>query len=357
MENTPSFAVTDGPLVSIIMPVYNVAPYLSRCLDSLAAQTYSNIEVVIMDDCSTDGTFQLAVDMEKRDSRFRAYQMPHNSGAGDTRQAAIERSTGEIIGFVDGDDWVDEEFVSVLYGLMKKTQSDIACCQHYFYDDGSYSMFTPWVYNSDIVELSAKEAMNKMRHYNQIDESLWNKLYRRELILSYRMTTSPFEDGLIIYKYFSKARRVALCCIPLYYYYQREGSLMHTLYSPRKAFVRFQMEMVKDCAISGCETLTGRQARKQMKRGLKLLREYALLEPSEELQRCCKDVVESIRKLDDGKCRFGMRSLFLYPILYKRPEMYLRLQQFIAKTFRRRKVKKVRLKYSMQTMEVFQRGW
>lgn len=356
MENTPSFAVTDGPLISIIMPVYNVAPYLNRCLDSLAAQTYSNIEVIIMDDCSTDDTFQLAAGMEKRDPRFHAYRMSRNSGAGDTRQAAIDRSKGEIIGFVDGDDWVDEEFVAILYGLMKTAQADIACCQQYFYEDASGRMYTPWAYDNGVIELSAKEAMKKMRHYNQLDESLWNKLYKRELITAHRMKTSPFEDGLIIYKYFSKASHVALCCIPLYYYYQRDGSLMHTLYSPRKALVRFQMEMVKERAMSDSENLSARSARRLIRKGLKLLREYALLEPSEELQACCAEVVQAIRVLDGRRCRLGLRSILTYPLLYNHLQTYLRLQRMLTKTFRHRKAKKLVLKYSIQTMDVFKQG-
>ena len=89
MENTPSFAVTEGPLVTLVVPMYNVAPYLERCLRSLERQTYRNIEVIIMDDCSTDGSLDIASKMAASDMRARGLSMSRNCGAGDARRGAI----------------------------------------------------------------------------------------------------------------------------------------------------------------------------------------------------------------------------------------------------------------------------
>ena len=235
MENTPSFAVTEGPLVTLVVPMYNVAPYLERCLRSLERQTYRNIEVIIMDDCSTDGSLDIASKMAASDMRFKVFSMPRNSGAGDARQAAIEKSSGEFVGFVDADDYVDVDFVALLYGLIIKTGADVACCQHYFYDEAHQRLTTPWAYDDKIVCLSPCEAMRKMKSYDQMDEGLWNKLCRREIVVRHRMETFPFEDAFVLYKYIPEAESVALCCVPLYYYYQRDGSLMHTDYTPYKA--------------------------------------------------------------------------------------------------------------------------
>lgn len=356
MENIPSFSTTEGPLISIIVPVYNVAPYLERCLQSLARQTYTNIEVIIVDDCSTDDSYKIAIRMSEMDARFRAYQMPKNSGAGDTRQVAIQYSTGDLIGFLDGDDWMDKNFLSVLYGLMKMTSADIACCQHYFYSDNPRRLFTSWPYDDRVVELSPWEAMNKMRHYDQIDESLWNKLYRREVILPYIMKTSPFEDGLIIYRYFSSAKHIALCCIPIHYYYQREGSLMHTIYSPLKALVRYQMEIIKERAMAGSEVLNARLSKYHIQRGLKLLREYALLPDSDEIRHCSATIVSEIHSLDRGKKYLGVQSFFVYPLINNHLHVYLKIQKTFAKIFRKGKIEKINLKYSMDTMDVFKSG-
>ena len=244
MENTPSFAVTEGPLVTLVVPMYNVAPYLERCLRSLEKQTYRNIEVIIMDDCSTDGSLDIAGEMAASDMRFKVFSMPRNSGAGDARQAAIEKSSGEFIGFVDADDYVDMDFVAVLYGLITKTGADVACCQHYFYDEEHQRLTTPWAYDDKVVCLSPDEAMRKMKGYDQMDEGLWNKLCRREIVVRHRMETFPFEDAFVLYKYVPEAASVALCCVPLYYYYQRDGSLMHTGYTPYKAFARYKLEIM-----------------------------------------------------------------------------------------------------------------
>ena len=246
MENTPSFAVTEGPLVTLVVPMYNVAPYLERCLRSLERQTYRNIEVIIMDDCSTDGSLDIASKMAASDMRFKVFSMPRNSGAGDARQAAIEKSSGEFVGFVDADDYVDVDFVALLYGLIIKTGADVACCQHYFYDEAHQRLTTPWAYDDKIVCLSPCEAMRKMKSYDQMDEGLWNKLCRREIVVRHRMETFPFEDAFVLYKYIPEAESVALCCVPLYYYYQRDGSLMHTDYTPYKAFARYKLEILKD---------------------------------------------------------------------------------------------------------------
>ena len=212
MENTPSFAVTEGPLVTLVVPMYNVAPYLERCLRSLEKQTYRNIEVIIMDDCSTDGSLDIAGEMAASDMRFKVFSMPRNSGAGDARQAAIEKSSGEFIGFVDADDYVDMDFVAVLYGLITKTGADVACCQHYFYDEEHQRLTTPWAYDDKVVCLSPDEAMRKMKGYDQMDEGLWNKLCRREIVVRHRRRLFP-SRMLLYYTNTFRRRRAWLCVV------------------------------------------------------------------------------------------------------------------------------------------------
>lgn len=357
MEYLPSYTTTEGPLVSIIIPTYNVAPYLERCLLSIQRQTYRNFEVIIMDDCSSDDSFKIAKEMERTDHRFHSYRMPDNSGAGDTRQAAIDLSKGDIIGFVDGDDWIDDSYLAVLYGLMKTTDTDVACCQQYFYDDVTGDINTPWPYNSKTRVLPVTEAMLKMKFYDLMDESLWNKLYKRKVITSHKMITSPFEDALILYKYFSGIKNVALCSLPLYYYYQRDGSLMHTQYTPYKEFVRFKLEIMKDRAIARSERLSTRVARRHIAKGLKMLREFCLLEQTPEITKLCEDVVEWIHEFDYIKNkRLPLNILIARTIAYHNLALYLRINRKYAEKYRKKKIKKVQHKYSVLTMDVFQQG-
>lgn len=357
MENTPSFAVTEGPLVTLVVPMYNVAPYLERCLRSLEKQTYRNIEVIIMDDCSTDGSLDIAGEMAASDMRFKVFIMPRNSGAGDARQAAIEKSSGEFIGFVDADDYVDMDFVAVLYGLITKTGADVACCQHYFYDEEHQRLTTPWAYDDKVVCLSPDEAMRKMKGYDQMDEGLWNKLCRREIVVRHRMETFPFEDAFVLYKYVPEAASVALCCVPLYYYYQRDGSLMHTGYTPYKAFARYKLEILKDKAIRGTDRLETGVALYYIRKGLKLLREFGLLERSADVSEACRGVLECLHGFDYvSDTELGVKGLIARHFVYKRLWKYLELNRKFVATFRKRKMEKVCHKYSLQTMEVFQKG-
>ncbi|WP_302581690.1 glycosyltransferase family 2 protein [Paraprevotella clara] len=357
MENTPSFAVTEGPLVTLVVPMYNVAPYLERCLRSLEKQTYRNIEVIIMDDCSTDGSLDIASKMAASDMRFKVFSMPRNSGAGDARQAAIEKSSGEFVGFVDADDYVDVDFVALLYGLITKTGADVACCQHYFYDEAHQRLTTPWAYDDKIVCLSPCEAMRKMKSYDQMDEGLWNKLCRREIVVRHRMETFPFEDAFVLYKYIPEAESVALCCVPLYYYYQRDGSLMHTDYTPYKAFARYKLEILKDKAIRGTERLETGIALYYIRKGLRLLREFGLLGQAADVSEACRGVLECLHEFDYvSDMELGGKDLIARRCVYKRLWRYLELNRKFVATFRKRKMEKVCHKYSLQTMEVFQKG-
>lgn len=357
MKSLPPYITTTGPLVSIVIPTYNVGAYLKRCFQSIQNQTYKNFEVVIMDDCSTDNSFAVGKEQEKSDERFRAYRMTANSGAGDTRQAAIELTKGEMICFVDGDDWLDENYLAVLYGILKSTGADIACCQQYFYDETTGEINTPWPYNNKVMEMTSVEAMKKMKWYDRIDESLWNKLYRREVIMRHKMITAPFEDGLVLYKYFSNADTVAVCGIPLYWYFQREGSLMHMRYTPQMEFARFEQLVLKDKAISGERRLTCRTVRLHIRKGMKMLREFSLLEQSSELDDICRDLVQFIRSFDSISIRhLGIGPYIARTISYVNVKLYMAFNRKITEMFNRKRIDKVRYKYSLLTMEVFQKG-
>ncbi|MCD8318025.1 MAG: glycosyltransferase [Paraprevotella sp.] len=357
MENKPSFASTEGPLITLVVPIYNVAPYLERCLHSLERQTYQNIEVILMDDCSTDRSLEIAEKMSATDGRFKVFCLPKNSGAGDTRQAAIDKSSGEFIGFVDADDYVDADFVAVLYGLIKETGADMACCQHYFYDEKYRRLRTPWVSDNKIVRLSSCEAMHKMRCYDQMDEGLWNKLCRRRIVVNHRMKAFPFEDAFVLYKYTPEAKSIALCCIPLYYYYQRDGSLMHTVYTPYKAFARYKLDILKERAIMGTTRLDVGVACHYIRRGLKLLREFGLLGKEFDVSDACRGILECLHEFDDVPNRkLSMKDRLAKYLVYKDLWKYLEVNRKFVTLFQKKKIEKVRRKYALLTMDVFQNG-
>ena len=161
----------------------------------------------------------------------------------------------------------------------------------------------------------------------------------------------------MLYKYIPEAESVALCCVPLYYYYQRDGSLMHTDYTPYKAFARYKLEILKDKAIRGTERLETGIALYYIRKGLKLLREFGLLGQTADVSEACRGVLECLHEFDYvSDMELGGKDLIARRCVYKRLWRYLELNRKFVATFRKRKMEKVCHKYSLQTMEVFQKG-
>ena len=123
-----------NPLISIILPTYNVYPYLAQCLDSIIAQTYKNIEVIIVIDGATDGSYELAKEYSRKDSRFRVYWQG-NAGSGSARNNGLGYATGEYVIFIDPDDWVKEDYVEQLYMAQCEGDYDLVTtvCENYYY--------------------------------------------------------------------------------------------------------------------------------------------------------------------------------------------------------------------------------
>lgn len=117
-------------LISIIVPVYKVENYLSKCLDSMICQTYKNIEIILVDDGSPDNSGKICDDYAKKDSRIKVIHK-ENGGLSDARNAGLKIATGKYIGFVDSDDYISVEMYEKLYNQAKKEDADIACCNYY----------------------------------------------------------------------------------------------------------------------------------------------------------------------------------------------------------------------------------
>lgn len=210
-------------LISIILPVYNAEKYIHRCLNSLEAQSYGNIEVIIIDDCSSDNTKSICEAYAERDPRFKIIQTPHNSGAGEARKQGIAVSTGSILGFIDGDDWMNPNFISVLYEKMLKTDADIVSGQALHCNpDGSVFCCAP--VGIDIT-VTSREALIYLDSEGVVYPVLWDKLYRREIILSGEIKSEDCEDAYALTRYIEKASRIAIYTLPLYNYNKSDNAL------------------------------------------------------------------------------------------------------------------------------------
>ena len=115
------------PLISVIVPIYNAEQYIDRCIKSILKQTYSNLEVLLIDDGSSDGSSSICKQYELSDNRVHYYHQ-HNSGVSAARNKGLDIAKGEYIGFCDADDWIESDMYEVLYSMINSSQSDIAIC-------------------------------------------------------------------------------------------------------------------------------------------------------------------------------------------------------------------------------------
>ena len=219
-------------LISVVVPIYNVEKYLRLCLDSLLLQTYTNFEVLMINDGSSDGSANICKDYLTKDKRFHYFEK-ENGGPSDTRNYGIEHSKGEYITFVDSDDWLKETFLADLYEAIESTGADIALSTYIKYDDLQSVYNIPiigeyyeriWLSDEFIRELPKLE-MEDNSYSNP-----WAKLFKRELFLTICFPKGKLiEDTRTNIKLFLESSRLIYINKCLYFYRIRGGSIIQTV--------------------------------------------------------------------------------------------------------------------------------
>ncbi len=208
--------------VSIIVPIYNVRAYLRRCVDSLVKQVHTNIEILLIDDCSTDGSADIAKEyVEKYPQLCRFIQRGKNGGLSAARNTGMEASTGEWLAFVDSDDWVTEDYISAMYDVAVRDQSDIVMSSiYYYYSNDNYKEMSP--FSNLTTESTQKEKIAFCRPYAV------TRLFRKKFVMDtgLKFPTNVWraaEQGLII-PLLTRTSKISIIRKPMYYYYQRSDS-------------------------------------------------------------------------------------------------------------------------------------
>lgn len=211
-----------SPLITIIIPVYNVEQYLRRCLDSIVSQTYTNLEIILIDDGSPDNCPQICDDYAAKDNRITVIHKK-NGGLSDARNAGLDVCKGKFISFVDSDDWIDKNYVKVLFDLLTETNTDIAI-GNFFKTDGSKESPTFPIQHKT---LNPTEAIICCTHGNTPAFAIsCSKLYKKELFDNLRFPVGKYhEDEFTTYLLFYKSSSIAYTSQVLYYYYSRETSI------------------------------------------------------------------------------------------------------------------------------------
>lgn len=222
--------------ISIIVPVYNTAECLNRCLDSIIAQTYKNLEIICIDDGSSDGSEKIVDQYAERDSRFVVVHKK-NGGESSARNVGLSLATGEYIGFIDCDDWIEPDMYETLLKLLKEYNADLAAVGYTKdYDDRIESVHNEKTVQAGII--SRHELMNYVYHrdaYRAFTGYIWCKLYKSELLKGKNGDGIRFDESLRAggdILFFAEAalkiRKAVYREFPLYHYYQRRTSTYHS---------------------------------------------------------------------------------------------------------------------------------
>lgn len=212
------------PIISVIVPVYNAEQYLRRCIDSICAQTFEALEIILVDDGSTDGSREICEEYVKKDDRIR-FVGQQNQGVSSTRNKGLDMASGKFIGFVDSDDWIEPDMYQVLFQNLCDFNADISACIH----DRKMEKVKE---AGAISVLDRQEAMITVLQNRIIGVYTWNKLYKKELFNNVRYPKGRvYEDSYVILDLLESISRMVIINAPLYHYTKREGSISNTLYN------------------------------------------------------------------------------------------------------------------------------
>lgn len=224
--------MTEQALVSIVVPVYNRHNYLAECLDSLVAQTYQNLEIILVDDGSTDDSLAICQAYAKKDARFKVLAQS-NAGVSVARNNGIQTATGQYLMFVDSDDYVASDYCEQAVSCLEKYNSDICCFGYVEVDKDSEK------YVERVATLDGPITKEQAMAITIEDSHPVNKIYKREMFANLKFPANKvYEDAYIMYKVFDLAKRISYLPQATYFYVQNKKSIVNEM-SPKNIADQF----------------------------------------------------------------------------------------------------------------------
>lgn len=217
-------------LISVIVPVYNIGAYVERCVKSICSQTYKKLEIILVDDGSSDNSSVLCDEIAKKDSRIIVIHKK-NGGLSEARNTGIERAAGKYLVFVDGDDYISRFMIEKLYHAIRLCDAELSICNfEYVYENTSTitheNTDLPLVNNVLKGEDILFTELFKYKSWYWV--VAWNKIYKKELFNELRFPVGKIhEDEYIVHRLLAKCQKVATISEPLYYYVQRNAGIMY----------------------------------------------------------------------------------------------------------------------------------
>ena len=219
-----------GEKISVIVPVYNVEQYLERCVDSIISQTYTNLEIILVNDGSTDNSGKLCDELAKKDERIRVIHK-ENGGLSDARNRGIDEAESDLVGFIDSDDYIDSDMYEVLLKNLNNTDADLSMCALY---DVYNNTPEAQVANKETWELSSEQAIKMVMEAKILSVTAVNKLYRKSLFTDLKFEVGKIaEDAFIMIKLLDKCEKIVATNEKKYYYVHRENSITTQKFSTK----------------------------------------------------------------------------------------------------------------------------
>lgn len=285
-------------MITVVVPVYNMKDYLSKCIDSLLHQTCTDYEIIIVDDGSTDGSAQLCDREAEKSDRIRVIHKS-NGGLPSARNCGMDCAEGEYVIFPDPDDWVEPDYLEHLSSLMKKEEADLSICGFYrFSDNGEWPFKLPPASVMDV-----KTALHKLVLPSDFSGYAWNKLFSMKIIreegLRFDEELKSLQDLHFCFRYFQFCKRIAFDPAPLYHYNISTGvSTFNAPLTERKLSAFTAYEKIADLArTSPCPELEREELGQIFERSLKYIYPYYWNRPrNAEVLRLLKSNLKKYRK-------------------------------------------------------------
>ncbi len=219
-------------LISVIIPIYNVEPYLAKCVESVLGQTYSDLEIILVDDGSPDRCGEICDEYVRTDSRVKVIHKK-NGGLSDARNAGVKIARGEYLSFIDSDDWIERNYFEVLYHLLNDYDADLSAVALCSVNEDGKEIGRH--HNGETHFLDAAAAMENMFHRDGLPWCAQAKLYKRTLFNGIEYPVGVLmEDKATAYKIFAGCRKIVYSDISLYKYTVRQESIMRSRFSEKR---------------------------------------------------------------------------------------------------------------------------
>lgn len=240
-------------LISVIVPVYNVEKYLRKCVDSIIAQTYTNLELILVDDGSPDNCGKICDEYAAKDSRIKVIHQK-NGGLSAARNAGLDIATGDYIGFVDSDDYIEPEMYYCLHNSVVNSNVKIACCGRFREITNNYCKKAYSCERETVFE--TKDAFSEILLQQKIDVSVCDKLFNSNLFYDIRFPIGEInEDAVVAFELIKQSNGIIHTGYDFYHYVSREDSICHSEYGEKNYVAIKHLNQIKDQLLSSYPSL------------------------------------------------------------------------------------------------------